>query len=300
MNGTQAQYEFPEPESREADVVSMKTAIIERQVPALVQQAEAIVIVNQEHLTVANDFSIAVKRLRKEIDSAFDPIIEAAHAAHKVALDKKRKYVEPVDQAEKMVKGKIGAYLTEQDRLRREAERRAWEAEQEKIRIQQEAMRAAREVEEKERREREEAEKRSRQRIAEEEARILRARSEEGRIRAQEAADKARREAAEQAAIREHNAKVEQDRILAEAAAKESRLVNEQKMAAPAAPAPTTNGISTRQDWGFEVMNAADVPRDYLMVDEVKVGKIVRAMKGETNIPGIRVFPKTVVTQRVK
>lgn len=277
MNGVQAQYEFPEMEQHAADVVSMSTAVIERQVPALAAQADALVIVDQGTLSVANQFSIAVKRLRKEIDEAFDPIIEAAHRAHKTAIDKKRKYVEPVDTAERLVKGKIGAYLEEQDRIRREAERRVWEAEQEKIRVQQEALRVAREAEEKARRE-----------AAEAEARAARARNEESRKKAQEEADRIRREA-----------EAKQQRILEEAAAKESKLVEEQRAIAPAAPAPTTKGISTRQDWDFEIMNAAAIPREYLIVDEVKVRQIVRAMKGETNIPGIRVFPKTIVTQRI-
>ena len=281
MNETQARYEFPSdpgPAFPAEIIPPPNTALIERQVTELQRQAAAISITDQGSLTIANQFSIAVKLLRKEIDGTFDPIIEAAHKAHKLALDKKRKFVEPVDAAEKLVKGKIGDYLAEQDRIRREAERRAWEAEQEKIRVQQEALRAAREAEEKARRE-----------AAEAEARASRARSEESRRRAQEEAERIRKEA-----------EAEQQKILEAAAEKESKLVEEQKAAVPPTPAPATKGISTRQDWDFEVMDAAAVPREYLVVDEVKVRQIVRAMKGETNIPGIRVFSKTVVTQRIK
>ena len=146
------QYDFPPDDSVVNVGASSLPALeeeIERQVPALVDQAAAIIVRDQETLTRANDFSIAVKRLRREIEETFDPIIEAAHRAHKVALDKKRKYIEPVDSAERTVKAKIGSYLDEQERIRKEAERRACEAEQEKIRAQQDALRKEQEAQRK-------------------------------------------------------------------------------------------------------------------------------------------------------
>ena len=39
-----------------------------------------------------------------------------------------------------------------------------------------------------------------------------------------------------------------------------------------------------------EVVDEALIPRDYLMPDEVKIGKVVRATAGSLQIPGIRVF----------
>jgi DNA repair exonuclease SbcCD ATPase subunit len=71
----------------------------------------------------------------------------------------------------------------------------------------------------------------------------------------------------------------------------------EQRAATVVAPvinmeAPKVTGISTREVWKFEVMNAAIVPREYLIVDETKVRKVVSALKGDTNIPGVRVYPE--------
>ena len=271
-------------------------AEIERRVPALVDQAAAIIIRDQGSMAIANDFSIAIKKMRREINEAFDPIIEAAHVAHKIALGKKRKYIEPVDAAERMVKGKIGAYLTEQDRIRREAERKAWEAEQEKIRAQQEARRREQEVlrrAEEDRRAREEADRRE---IAEAEARAARARSEEGRRKAQEGADRIRREAAERAAVEKAKADAEQARIREEAARKQAEL---EAAAPPPVARVETKGISTREDWDFEVVDENLVPREFLAIDEFKLRRYAKAMKASANVPGVRFFPKTVVQQRI-
>lgn len=295
------QFDFPPEDDLAAPVAipvppAKNEAEIERKVPALVDQASAIVIRDQDSMSAANDFSIAIKRMRKEIDEAFDPIIEAAHVAHKIALDKKRKYIEPVDAAEKMVKGKIGAYLIEQDRIRKEAERRAWEAEQAKIRAQQEALRKEQEAIRRAEDERRAIEERARREAAEAEAKAARARSEEGRRKAQEEADRIRREAAEKAAEEKAKAEAEQSRLREEAAQREAEI-------AAAAPAPVakveTKGISKREDWDFEVINPNLVPREYLMVDESKLRKYAKAMKADANVPGVRFYPKTIVQQRI-
>lgn len=54
--------------------------------------------------------------------------------------------------------------------------------------------------------------------------------------------------------------------------------------------APAVTGISTREVWRFEVVHPNAVPREYLVVDEKKLGQVVRALKGDTNIPGVRVW----------
>ena len=58
------------------------------------------------------------------------------------------------------------------------------------------------------------------------------------------------------------------------------------KPAAPAAPGKTV------ENWDFKVTNAALIPNEYKIPDEVAIRKIVKAMKGRTNIPGIEVFDK--------
>jgi hypothetical protein len=101
--------------------------------------------------------------------------------------------------------------------------------------------------------------------------------------RAEEAARKERERLAAQAQKAAASGKVEKAADL------------EQRAAAVVAPVihrepPKVTGVATREVWKFEVTDPAAVPREYLMVDEKKLGAVVRAMKGDTNIPGVRVW----------
>ena len=57
-----------------------------------------------------------------------------------------------------------------------------------------------------------------------------------------------------------------------------------------AAPALKVQGESTREVWKFEVTDPTLVPRPYLVVDESAIRKVVQALKGGTDIPGVRVY----------
>ena len=55
-----------------------------------------------------------------------------------------------------------------------------------------------------------------------------------------------------------------------------------------AAPVKTATMMMTR--WKFKVVNPLLVPREYLMVDETKIGGVIRATKGSITIPGVEAF----------
>ena len=57
-----------------------------------------------------------------------------------------------------------------------------------------------------------------------------------------------------------------------------------------ATQATKVEGISTVTGYRFEIENEALIPRDYLMPDEVKIGKVVRATAGSLQIPGIKII----------
>ncbi len=64
----------------------------------------------------------------------------------------------------------------------------------------------------------------------------------------------------------------------------------------PRAEAPS--GISFREIWKFEIVDANLVPREYLVIDDKKIAGVARALKGETRIPGIRVYSEKMVAGR--
>lgn len=53
---------------------------------------------------------------------------------------------------------------------------------------------------------------------------------------------------------------------------------------------PKVAGLSYREDWKFEVVHADLIPDEYWIIDEKKIGGVVRALKQTCNIPGIRVY----------
>lgn len=68
---------------------------------------------------------------------------------------------------------------------------------------------------------------------------------------------------------------------------------------APDVPvAARAEGLSLSVVWKFAIINANALPREYLKPDEVKIGRIVRALKSQAQIPGVRIWSeKTTVTK---
>ena len=123
---------------------------------------------------------------------------------------------------------------------------------------------------------------------------------------------------AEEDRLREIARKAEQERLEAERKAEEERLLNEaikaeangNKEEAKAiletpvyvepsfTPEPVVTktvpklqgGPVYRTVWKYRITNETAIPRAYLTPDTVKIGGVVRAMKGNTNIPGILAY----------
>ena len=93
--------------------------------------------------------------------------------------------------------------------------------------------------------------------------------------------------------------KRENERVRAEAerkiqaAAKEAGVVVSKPAVVftpPPPPVPKAQGVAFTDTWKFESVDPALVPAEYKVVDEKRVGAVVRALKGETQIPGVRVY----------
>jgi len=82
--------------------------------------------------------------------------------------------------------------------------------------------------------------------------------------------------------------------VLSEAALKAGEI----QAAAPDIPEKPQADVSLRTTWDFEVVDADKIPRKYMVPDLVTIGKVVRAMKDQADIPGIRTFTKTSVADK--
>ena len=92
---------------------------------AIRDEAKALAVIDQPTLTAANNALLEVKALRRRFDDEFNAGIAQAYEHHRYLVSQKRRWTDPLDEAERMLKPKIAGYLAEQDRIRFAAERAA-------------------------------------------------------------------------------------------------------------------------------------------------------------------------------
>jgi len=210
-------------------------ADIEKMVPQVVTQAQRMTVASGEDYEMACTFLQFVAGRKKQVEEVFDPIVSKAHAAHKEAVAQKKKFMDPLLQAETSVKGKVSIYRMEEDRNRRAEEQRL--------------------------------------------------------------AEIARKEAEERALAEAAQLEASGEKELAE-------MVLETAAEAPAPVVviesfvPKQAGVSGRTNWKYRIVNESLIPREFLSVDPVKIGAVVRSQKGMTKIPGIEVYSEESVSIR--
>ena len=203
----------------------MEPTQIEERGLALVERSRAIAVVDAPSYTAAGEWLVNLKGYRAEVAAFCEPVVKAAHAAHKAAVAQRTRLDGPADEAERIVKTAMLDWKRAEDARVAEAQRA----------MEREARRQAEE-----------------RQLAEAQA-------------AEEAGDHAQ----------------------AEALAAAPTFVPPVFMA-PAAP--KVAGIATKKTWKYRIVDATQIPRDYLVVDEVKIGRVVRAMGALTRIPGVTVY----------
>lgn len=110
----------------------------EIQIGELAEMANVIDISSDAEFQKANEYRQTALRLEKEIEAAFDPIVDAAYKAHKTATTTRARFLEPVVKLKKLIADKMAKWQTsERERLQKEAaeaeaKRRAEAEEQQK------------------------------------------------------------------------------------------------------------------------------------------------------------------------
>ena len=115
---------------------------LEKKVFSLPEKVKEIVVTDKPSLDRAHKALIYIKGVRNEIDDFCDQNIRRLHEAHKEALTQKRKFEQPLIEAENYLKPQISSYLVKLERIRREAEekaRREREAAERRVREEEEA-----------------------------------------------------------------------------------------------------------------------------------------------------------------
>lgn len=250
-----------------ADIDS-RTAEVERQVAEARAQAEAIEVHDESSELLACEALRQIQSRRRAADRERKEIVKPIKD-HAKALDQRFKAaMAPYEEADRILREKVGSYRAEQDRIRKEEEARLEAERQERERKAREE-RERQEAEERAKREQAEADRREAEKIAQE------ARDDEERAQAEELAEQSRREAEE--------AKT------AEAAIASLPEPTLPKAVVPAAPKP--EGISTRKRWVVKAIDAAALPAQYLVPDEGAINRAMRegvkANGAPPEIPGV-------------
>lgn len=221
---------------------------------------EIATIRTPEQFTRAGELLKAVKGALKQIEDQRVAITKPINDSLRAVNAQAKTASEPFEAAEREIKGRMVEYSNAQERLRQEEQRKA-----------------------------EEAARRERARLATLQAETeAKARAEQERLRREAEAAAAAGRAAEAAKLAAKADKAEE-----KAAAKVEELqMREAMVVAPVIQreAPKVAGVATREVWKYRVADPALVPREYLMLDEQKIGKVVRALKGDTQIAGVEVY----------
>jgi hypothetical protein len=115
---------------------------------------------------------------------------------------------------------------------------------------------------------------------------------------AEEAARKAQAEL-DRKAEQERQAAIKAAEKLKTPELREERLAQAEMIVAPVVQVPvakpTGSKLATVVTWGFEIVNAGEIPREYMIPDETKIGAVIRASKGSIVIPGVRAIRRESV-----
>lgn len=110
--------------------------VIEEQTSDIMVYADSLEISSQEGVEKGTEYIKNIKALRVEVNGTFDPVVTSAHKAHKEAVAAKKKHLEPLDKAERMIKGKIGDHLDRiEEEQRKEEALKVKEARKERDRL---------------------------------------------------------------------------------------------------------------------------------------------------------------------
>lgn len=288
MNFAAAMNEEPEETTEIATVNAYDIALVRpkfddyrAEALRIATDARALTVQDQESLNIAVMLGGNAKKIAKAVDAQRKAIILDPQDFVKSVNGLCKMITDQLDEAEKIVKAKIG-----QHQAKIELERRKQE---------EAARKAAQELQDKLRREAEEANRKAREEAA-------RRAEEETRARlAKEAEERAKREA-ESKVQAEERAKREAEEIEA-ARKKAEEEAAKHEIEAPTVLAPvipvqekvtrTESGTSAHQRkvWTFEVLDAALVPAEYKIVDEQLIKDAIKM--GCRAIPGVRIFEET-------
>lgn len=97
------------------------------QATALERQVSAMEVTSEIGYKAAGELLKKVKKVQKSVKDYWEPLRKSAKAAYDNVVAKKKAMLDPIDNAESILKRKMSDFAIEQERIRREEERRQQE-----------------------------------------------------------------------------------------------------------------------------------------------------------------------------
>jgi hypothetical protein len=88
----------------------------------IVETANAVIISNQEQLGQATEFAKIIKGQGKKVEEYWKPLKDNASKIHKDLCAKEKENLEPLQEAESILKSKITVYVQQQEKAKKEEE----------------------------------------------------------------------------------------------------------------------------------------------------------------------------------
>lgn len=98
-------------------VVPVDPAKIRATTAPWAEKAKGLAVTDDRDYQRAAEWLQDIKALRTQIAAACDPVIKAAHAAHRAATAQKQDLEFELVEADKLIRGKLSGYLVEQQRI---------------------------------------------------------------------------------------------------------------------------------------------------------------------------------------
>jgi hypothetical protein len=240
------------------------------EVERLESWTKSIVITNGDERTSVYNAVKTVKNTRARIVDFFRDSKEKSYAAWKAIVANEKSFTDSIDAFEAAGKGAIITYDKEQERIRQNEQRR---------------LQAIADEQARKERERAEAEYYRQRRIEE---------------AAKRKADEARRAAEEADASERSKLLLDAETAERKAAAASAKAEEKAEMAAAVVATVVTvapvavrqDGESVRKTWKGKILNAKEIPLEYLAmwIDQKKVDDFAKATKGSVKIKGIEIY----------
>jgi len=89
---------------------------VQEQALATLEDVKGITVTDQNTLDIAGNKLKIVKTTLKNVDSVYRPILDRMNAQKKATMEEMKTYTEPLQKAEKLIKGAIGSFAEAQER----------------------------------------------------------------------------------------------------------------------------------------------------------------------------------------